>query len=62
MSKYLISIIDDFGGSLPPWAIWQAYERVLEGEADDCDEQVVGGFLRYHSTKEARDRLLPMLG
>ena len=62
VSKYLISIIDEFGGSLPPLGIWQAYERMAKGKAGEGDSDIVIGFFRSHCTTEASERLLQKLG
>lgn len=48
VSKYLISIIDDFGGSLPPLGIWKAYERMVRRRAEERDSEIVVGFFRSH--------------
>jgi len=61
LSYYLISMIDDFGGSMPPYEIWLAYIRVMERKADDCDQQVIMGFFQHHSTAESWDRLVRKL-
>ena len=60
-SKYLISIIVDFGGSLPPWGIWQAYERMVKRRGEEGDREVVLGFFAGHCTLEAMERLLRRL-
>jgi hypothetical protein len=61
LSYNLISMIDEFGGSIPPWKIWLAYHRMMERKADECDQQVVMGFFQHHSTAEAWDTLVRKL-
>ncbi|KAL8830671.1 MAG: hypothetical protein Q9191_001296 [Dirinaria sp. TL-2023a] len=61
VSKYLMSIIDDFGGSLPPLGIWKAYERMVRRRAEEGDSELVVGFFRSHCTAEACEKLLKRL-
>lgn len=57
VSKYWLSIIDDFGGSLPPLGIWKAYERVVKRKGDVDDREIVKAFFERHCTAEAVGRL-----
>lgn len=57
-AKRCSSLTEDFGGSVPPEGICEAYERVAERKGDEDDHTLVRGFLLCHAGPEAWRRLV----